>query len=80
MNMRPLLRNFEQSDFQKMTVRERVSLAANSGNRSSFPSAQRNSIATFFPSTNPDSAKPFRNPAFGAGSRGHSQHARSGCR
>src|SRR5262249_59144896 len=43
----------------------------NSGNVASFPSAQRNSMATFFPSTKPASPKPLRNPArrlaFGSG-------------
>ena len=52
-------------------TRWRIRSAANSGNLSSFPWAQRNSIATFLPSTRPASLKPLRNPAsrlaFGSG-------------
>ena len=49
----------------------RTRSAASSGNLSSSPPAQRNSIATVFPSTKPASLKPLRNPAkrlaFGSG-------------
>src|SRR3954470_20289172 len=52
-------------------TRWRIRSAANSGSLSSLPWAQRNSIATFFPSTSPASLKPLRNPArrlaFGSG-------------
>jgi hypothetical protein len=52
-------------------TRWRIRSAANSGSLSSLPCAQRNSIATFFPSTSPASLKPLRNPArrlaFGSG-------------
>src|SRR6478672_8377808 len=52
-------------------TRRRTRSAASSGNLSSSPPAQRNSIATVFPSTKPASLKPLRNPAkrlaFGSG-------------
>jgi hypothetical protein len=40
-------------------TRWRIRSAANSGNLSSLPCAQRNSIATFLPSTSPASLSPF---------------------
>jgi hypothetical protein len=52
-------------------TRWRIRSAAKSGSLSSLPCAQRNSIATFLPSTSPASLSPLRNPArrlaFGSG-------------
>ena len=44
-----------------------TSSAASAGSRSSWPSAQRNSIATFWPSTKPASLKPWRNACYQIG-------------
>ena len=48
--------------FAKITaIRRRTRSAANAGSRSYWPSAQRNSITTFWPSTYPASLRPSRN-------------------
>jgi hypothetical protein len=48
---------------RRCKTRRRTRSAAISGSRSSWPSAQRNSIATLRPSTKPDCARPWRNPS-----------------